>query len=110
MAVMLPNAQITAHVRSHAWTRDAHGTPVPTGTDTITARGPFPCNLVRKDGGEAWACRLDPRMDPLRPGDELTDGDRVWTIGPGVTFHEIPGCSYIDYIEATAVLNVPEVP
>lgn len=109
MAVMLPNAQVTAHVRSHEWTRDAHGTPVPSGADTVTDRGPYPCNLTRQPD-ESYACRLDPRMWPIRQGDELTDDKgRKFTVGPDPILHEIPGCSYIDYVEAKAVLNDPPV-
>lgn len=109
MAVVLPNAQVTAKVRSHEWARDAHGTPMPSAQDTIETRGPFPCNLTRQ-ADESYACRLDPRMWPLRQGDELTDDQgRVFTVGPNPILHQIPGCAYIDHIEAKAVLNDPPV-
>lgn len=109
MAVMLPNAQVTARVRSHEWVRDAHGTPVPSAQDDVSERGPFPCNLTEQSD-KSFKCRLDPRMWPLRQGDELEDEHgRVLTVGPDPIFHQVPGCSHVDFIEATATPNDPPV-
>lgn len=110
MAVVLPNAQVTARVRSHEWERDARGVPLPTGRDTITVRGPYPGNITKAEGA-TYACRLDPRMNPLRIGDELetADGD-VFTITEDPVFHKHAyGLSLIDFIEASATKNDPEV-
>lgn len=109
MAVTLANTRLTARVRSHDWVRDARGTPVPSAADTITERGPFPCAMLEQASQE-WNGRLDPRMNPLRQGDELTDGVRVWTITSVPIFHQVPGCSAVDNIEVKASLNDPVTP
>lgn len=109
MAVTLPNMRLTARVRSHDWQRDARGVPMPTSADAITERGPFPCQLLEGEGG-TWDCHIDPRMHPLRQGDELTDGTRVWTLTTAPILHQVPRCSAVDNIVAKAVLNDPVTP
>lgn len=111
MAVTLPNILLRALVRSHEWKRDARGVPYPSADDTITETASYPCAVHEK--GEVWEVRLDPRMDPLRQGDELVeyaDEPRVWTITGVPIFHRIPYSSAVDHIAATAVLNDPVTP
>lgn len=109
MAVLMPNMQITAQVRSHQWARDARGVPMPTAADTITTRGPFPASMLEQ-ADQSWKCRLDPRFHPLRQGDSLTDGARTWTITSDPNYSRHPINPATDSITCTAVLDVPEVP
>ena len=111
MAVTLPNILLRAKKRSHEWVRDARGVPMPSAQDTITETPTYPCSALEK--GEAWEMRLDPRMDPLRQGDELVeyaDDPRVWTITSVPIFHKNPYSSAVDHVAATAVLNDPVTP
>jgi hypothetical protein len=54
--------------------------------------------------------RLDPAAWPVEPGDTVTDDTgRSWTL-TSARKHAVPGCPAVDYVQATATLNPPEVP
>lgn len=109
MPVLLPNVQLTLKPRGHPWTRDAHGLPVAPAA-TGDPRGPYPCHVAESSvQGDPWPVRLDPRMWPVEPGDELTDGIRTWYVATA-RFHPVPGHPDVDYVVATATLDPPEVP
>lgn len=108
MSVLLPDLSLTVNHRSHPFVRDAYNSPVP-GAVTTSSTGPFPGRAREDATDNVWSIALDTRHDPVEPGDEVTDGSRVWT----VTFariHYVTGHPDADYIEATGTLNPPEVP
>jgi len=109
MAVILANQQLTLLPRAHSFARDAHGQPVAPAA-TGPARGPYPGSALQGFNPEAdWSLRLDPRMAPVEPADEVTDGTRTWVV---VTrkYNAIAGYPDVDYIAVTATLNPPQVP
>lgn len=110
MAVVLPNATLTVYVLAHPWVRDANGVPVPPNPNQRPApRGSWPGSVIEQPDG-SWTVRLDPRAWPVRDGDTITDETaRTWTL-TSTRNHKVPGCSDVDYVQATATLNPPEVP
>jgi hypothetical protein len=115
VSVVLANARLTARVREQKWLRDDTGVAYP-GPFTEETRGPYPCAVNRpqpvpgeRDAVDAWSLRADPRMWPLRKGDHLTDGARVWVV-TGARLIAVPGAPAADWIACTATLNDPPVP
>jgi hypothetical protein len=110
MAVVLPNATLTAYVLHHPWERDANGVPVPPNPNVKGApRGPWPGSVLEQPDG-TWTVRLDPRVWPVKEGDTISDDTgRTWTL-TSTRHHQVPGCPDVDYVQATATLNPPEVP
>lgn len=110
MAVVLSNARLSVEARSHAFARDARGTPVPTDADTITVRGPFP-GAVKEQPDGSYSLRLDPRCWPVRAGDKIvaTDG-RVWYAAPDPILHQVPLVSDVDYVKVLGTIDPPRVP
>ncbi|MFI1532047.1 hypothetical protein [Streptomyces griseus] len=110
MAVVLPNALLTVYVLPHPWERDANGVPVPPNPNSRPApRGTWPGAITEQTDG-TWSARLDPRAWPVRAGDTLSDETgRTWTITTARN-HQVPGCPGVDYVQAAATLNPPEVP
>lgn len=109
MAVVLSNCQLQVEAREHPEERDARGTPVPSDTDTITVRGPFPGSALQQPDG-SWSLRLDPQCWPVRAGDKVTDGTRVWFANPDPRLHQVPGIPDVDYVQVAATLDPPLVP
>ncbi|TXS56546.1 hypothetical protein [Streptomyces sp. t39] len=110
MAVVLPNAMLTVYVLAHPWARDANGVPVPPPSDQKPApRGTWPGSVLEQPDG-TWTVRLDPRAWPVKDGDTISDtAGRTWTL-TSTRQHAVPGCPDVDYIQAAATLNPPEVP
>lgn len=108
MAVLLPNCTLTAHARSHAWTRDDWGTPAPSPADTITTTGPYPGHAIEAPDG-SWELRMDTRHGELRQGDEVTDGTRTWVVAAQPSLHLIPGHPAVDHLAVVGTLNPPRV-
>ncbi|RZU28328.1 hypothetical protein EV284_6494 [Streptomyces sp. BK022] len=110
MAVVLPNAALTAYVLDHPFVRDANGVPVPPNPDVRPEpRGTWPGSVLQQDDG-SWSVRLDPQAWPVKPGDTVTDeSGRSWTLTM-TRLHQVPGCPDVDYIGAAATLDPPEVP
>lgn len=106
MAVLIPNADLTARVRRRPSLRDAHGQIVP--SPFVAFRGPWPCGVKDRPDTGGWSLRLDPRMWPLEAGDEVTDGVRVWVLTGEPQLHTVPGVDAVDYIQARGTLNPPE--
>ncbi|MDV6291270.1 hypothetical protein R2F25_38310 [Streptomyces sp. UP1A-1] len=72
-------------------------------------RGTWPGSVLEQPD-ESWSIRLDPRAWPVREGDTITDETgRSWTL-TSTRNHAVPGCPDVDYVQATATLNPPEVP
>lgn len=112
MAVMLANAQLTAHARAHQFARDAHGFPV-AGAVTVTTTGPFPGAITEPEeltGTAPYRLRLDPRHSDLREDDEVTDGLGRKFIVRAARRIKIPGDDAVDFIRVTADLDPPKVP
>jgi hypothetical protein len=109
VAVILPNCALTVTQRAHPWVRDARGTPVPTTDDATTTSGPFP-GAASEEPDATWALRLDPRSWPVRAGDQITDGTRVWVAYGLPKLHEVPGAPAVDHVAVTATLEPPQVP
>jgi hypothetical protein len=114
VSVVLSNAQLSAHVFEHPWLRDAQGVAYP-GPAQVTVRGPHPGAVTRRDAGPAqddspdvWSLRADPALWPLRRGDKLTDGDRVWVITTARNI-VVPGVHAADYVACTGTLDPPVV-
>ncbi|MFJ4880064.1 hypothetical protein ACIP93_33320 [Streptomyces sp. NPDC088745] len=110
MAVVLPNAMLTVYVLAHPWGRDANGVPVPPNPNQKPApRGTWPGSVLEQPDG-SWTARLDPLTWPVREGDTISDENgRSWTL-TSIRKHAVPGCPDVDYVQATATLNPPEVP
>lgn len=110
MAVVLPNATLTVYALAHPWERDANGVPVPPNPNARPApRGTWPGSVNEQPDG-SWTARLDPQAWPTKEGDTITDeSGRTWTL-TSTRNHKVPGCPDVDYIQATATLNPPEVP
>ncbi|MFJ4988741.1 hypothetical protein ACIP9H_33695 [Streptomyces sp. NPDC088732] len=110
MAVVLPNAVLTVYVLEHPWVRDANGVPVPPNPNEKPApRGTWPGSALEQPD-ESWSLRLDPAAWPVKPGDTVTDETgRAWTLTE-TRNHTVLGCPAVDYVEAKASLNPPEIP
>ncbi|MFE7072561.1 hypothetical protein ACFU96_21020 [Streptomyces sp. NPDC057620] len=109
MAVVLPNAKLTVYVLAHPWVRDANGVPVPPNPGQKPApRGTWPGSVIEQDDG-SWSVRLDPKSWPVKEGDTVSDETgRSWTLSSPRN-HAVPGCSDVDYVQASGTLNPPEV-
>lgn len=108
MSVLLADLSLSVNHRSHPFTRDGHGSPVP-GVGTTSSTGPFPGRARENATDNVWDIALDTRHDPVEAGDEVTDGDRVWTV-TYARIHYVTGHPQADHIEARGTLNPPEVP
>lgn len=108
MVVVLANCDLTALVRAHPYLRDARGTPIPDPNATTTERGPRPGSALEQ-ADRTWKLRLDMDLWPVRAGDKITDGVRVWVINADPIPHQIPGVPDVDYVAATATLDPPKV-
>ncbi|MFE9993531.1 hypothetical protein [Streptomyces avermitilis] len=110
MAVVLPNAALTVYALAHPWERDANGVPVPPNPNARPAPlGTWPGSVSEQPDG-SWTARLDPQAWPVKEGDAITDEiGRTWTL-TSTRNHRVPGCPDVDYVQATATLNPPEVP
>lgn len=111
MAVILPNAQVRAHVLPHPWPRDARGVPVPPALADADVRGPLPGGIVLEQDGN-YTIRLDPTFWPVRAGDKVTDETgRSWTLFDRPLLQQIVGHpTAVDCIVARGTLDPPEVP
>lgn len=114
MAVLLPNAQLTARRRAHTFSRDAHGLPV---ADTAWGDpiGPFPGAVVEPDdlsttAQNQYRLRVDPRCGDLREDDEITDDTGRKFIVRTARLVSVPGQDDVDFIRVTADLDPPKVP
>ncbi|GHH22010.1 hypothetical protein [Streptomyces lanatus] len=110
MAVVLPNAMLTVYALAHPWARDANGVPVPPNPNQKPApRGTWPGSVLEQPDG-SWSVRLDPQAWPVKEGDTISDETgRSWTLS-STREHAVPGVPDVDYVQATATLNPPEVP
>ncbi|MDH6628656.1 hypothetical protein M2271_006489 [Streptomyces sp. LBL] len=110
MAVVLPNALLTVYALAHPWGRDANGAPVPPNPNQKpTPRGTWPGSVLQQDDG-SWTVRLDPHAWPVKEGDTISDETgRSWTLTNAPRNHAVPGCPDVNYVQATATLNPPEV-
>lgn len=108
MAVLLPDLSLTVAHRSHPFTRDDYNNPV-AGESTTSATGPYPGAAKETDTDNTWRLRLDPSHWPVEPGDEVTDGTRVWVV-VAARRHWVPGIPDVDHVAVTATLDPPEVP
>lgn len=105
MAVVLADGSYTVRKRPHEWTRDAHGTPVPTAPGT--ALGPYPGAVAEQPDG-TWSLRLDPAAWRLRAGD-LVDGPagRTWLVESAL-LRTNQAASDVDYVAVVGSLQPPE--
>lgn len=109
MAVLLADRELTAHVATHPWGRDKHGTAVaPNPSAPREQRGPYP-GAAREQPDGSWTLRADPRTWTLRTGDTLTDGTWTWVV-TAAFLRDVPGYPDADYVQITAVLDPPRVP
>lgn len=109
MAVLLADRELTAHVTTHPWARDAHGTPVPPNPATPREeRGPYP-GAATEQPDASWTLRADTRMWRLLPGDTLTDGTLSWVVTTAL-LRKVTDYPNADYIQITAALEPPRVP
>lgn len=108
MSVLLADLSLTVNHRSHPFVRDEHGSPVP-GVSTTTSTGPYLGRGRENPVDNVWDMAVDTRHGPVEPGDEITDGSRVWTV-TYARIHYVVGHPDTDYIEVKATLNPPEVP
>ena len=110
MAVVLPNALLTVYALAHPWERDANGVPVPPNPNVRPAgRGTWPGSVLEQPDG-SWTVRLDPQSWPVKAGDTITDETgRSWTLSM-TRNHAVLGCPDVDYVQAAATLNPPEIP
>jgi hypothetical protein len=115
VAVVLPNAVLTARAHEHPFVRDKHGTPV-AGPIVTTVRGPYPGAVTQPAGGEPqnsgpWHLRVDARCHELRIGDEITEPStaRVWVVREA-KLCTVPGVPDVDHIAVSADLDPPVVP
>jgi len=113
VAVILANTTLSARRKTHAYTRDAHGTPV-AGVVWGAPLGPFPGATVEPANGPQdpvpWKVRADVRLHPLQPDDELTDASKRVFIVRTARLIVVPGYDYVDHIEVTAELTPPYTP
>ena len=113
MAVVLPNALLTARIRAqHPMTRDARGRAVATSGDAWTEHGPWPCAITEPDGpqgptGGPHRIRVDPRCPDLRELDELTDANGRKFIIREAKRVAVPGAPDVDFIRVQADLEPP---
>jgi hypothetical protein len=109
VAVVLPNAMLTVYALAHPWARDANGVPVPPNPGQKPApRGTWPGSVLEQDDG-SWSVRLAPQVWPVKEGDTISDETgRSWTLS-STREHAVPGVPDVDYVQATATLNPPEV-
>jgi hypothetical protein len=123
MAVILANCDLTVNKRAHPFKRDARGYPVPTGghggnileqwlaqadADEITIFGPSPGNATEQ-ADETWVLRVDPASWPIRAGDQITDGTRVWIATGAPNLVAVPEFDDVDFVNVTATLEPPRV-
>lgn len=111
MAVVMPNADLTAHKRAHPASRDAHGLPV-LGPAPAPI-GPYPGAVVEPDdltSGQAYRLRVDPAVGELRPGDAITDEQDRTFIVRTARLVSIPGQDDVDFIRVNADMDPPKVP
>lgn len=110
MAVVLADRVLTVTVRSHPWTRDAMGTPVPTVADVLDVRGPWP-GAAQENPDLSWSLRVDARAWPVRAGDQISDDQgHVWVASGSPKLHMVPGVPDVDFIEVQGTLDPPKVP
>lgn len=111
MPVVLSNCELAVHAREHPFERDERGYPVPSPSDAVTVRGPFP-GAAKEQPDRSFKLRLDERCWPVRGGDLITDGERTWYAAyqPEPRLHEVPGIPDVDYVEVVATLDPPRVP
>lgn len=114
MAVILANTTLSARKKQHAYAKDAQGTRVAQVT-YLDPVGPFPGSVLEPPDGDAstatpWSLRADMRLWPLRPDDELTDGDGRTFIVRGAKRVRLPGYDDIDYVQVKADLSPPYTP
>lgn len=109
MAVVLPDRDLTVAVSAHPWPRDARGMPMPPKEEDREVRGPYP-GAAQENPDNTWSLRVDDRCWPMRAGDTITDGDKVWVATGTPKLHMLPGGSGVDFIECQATLEPPRVP
>jgi hypothetical protein len=110
MAVILANRMLTVHKRAHPQARDAHGTPIPQTSDTVTTVGPFP-GAAQESADGSWTLRLDPRTWRVREEDNVTDDQgNTWIIVGRPRLNQVPGASDVDFVRAQGTLEPPLVP
>ncbi|GGT26986.1 hypothetical protein GCM10010222_80980 [Streptomyces tanashiensis] len=72
-------------------------------------RGTWPGSVLEQPDG-SWTVWLDPQAWPVKDGDTVSDdAGRSWTLTT-TRLHAVPGCPDVDYVQAAATLNPPEVP
>lgn len=104
---MLPDGAYQVARRPHAWSRDAHGTPVPA---TLGSYGTARPGGAYDRGDGLWSLRLDPAEWPLYDGDKITDGARTWTVVSAPILRANSDADDVDYVAVTATLDPPVVP
>ncbi|MFC5902690.1 hypothetical protein [Streptomyces zhihengii] len=108
MAVVLPNAMLTAYVLAPLGARRQRRTRTPPPGRRPAPRATWPSSVLEQPDG-TWTVRLDPKGWPVKDGDTISDGTgRTWTL-TSTRQHAVRGCSDVDYVQATATLNPPEV-
>lgn len=105
VAVVLADGDYTVRRRPHPWPRDADGLPVPPSLGA--PEGPWP-GASREVTPDSWSMRLDPRCWPLREGDLVIRGTRVWVVQgrPHLFVNNV--ASDVDYVAVTATLSPEE--
>lgn len=107
MAVVLAHLTLSVTRKAHAWARDAHGVPIPTGAaETTTAAYPGAAREVTADN--TWELRLDPQLWPVYDGDTVSDGSRTWVV-THARLASVPGHPDVDHVAVTARLDPPRV-
>jgi hypothetical protein len=104
VVVILSDGSYSVRKRTHEYTRDGHGTPVPGSPGSASAALPGAAT-EQPDG--TYTLRLDPALWPLRE-DDLIDGpsSRTWIIESAV-LRVNNADSAIDYVAVTAALQPP---
>lgn len=107
MTVVLTSGNYGIRKRTHPFSRDAHGTPVPPGLGSVV--GPWPGDANRQADG-SYSIRLDPRLWPVKAGDVVTGpNSEVWlVVGQPLLFRNNASPD-VDYVGVTGTLEPPEV-
>lgn len=105
MSVVLADGLYHVRKRPHEFSRDSHGTPVPTAPGP--ASGPWPGAVTEQPGG-GWSLRLDPAAWRIRPGD-LVDGPdgRTWLVESAL-LRVNQAAPDVDYVAVVGALQPPE--
>jgi hypothetical protein len=106
VVVILPDDVYGVRRREHPAPRDADGTPVLSAPGVL--EGPWP-GASRELSADSWSFRLDPLAWPLRAGDLVVSGERVWVVQGRPKLFQNNAAPDVDYVAATATLSPEEI-